>query len=204
MRRYSNSGLGQGVYRAGMEPEVATEEEKGILDRAVADFVRQIKSFTDNFQAMRAQRSFIAEHPELAPEYDALMGRANFIQTQISRAQKMVSAARSALDYLLDLFGLGDLAVLPAIPIAIGAVAVAAALITKWLTDVFIFSRKVEAIKAIEAKGGITGREAAGMIGAAGPTGLMDVLQKNIIWLVIGGTLLMFGPEIIKMLRPRR
>ena len=193
-----NSGLGQGP------PAREMEEDKGMLDRAVADFVRKIKSFTDNFQAMRAQRSFIAEHPDLAPEYDALMGRANFIQTQISRAQKMVSAARSALDYILDLFGLGDLAVLPAIPIAIGAVAVAATLITKWLADVFIFSRKVEAIKAIERKGGITGREAAQMIGEAGPTGVMDVLQKNIIWLVIGGTLLMFGPEILKMLRARR
>lgn len=192
------NGLGQGP------PDRETEEDKGILDRAVADFVRKIKSFTDNFQAMRAQRSFIAEHPELAPEYDALMGRANFIQTQVSRAQKLVSAARSAWDYILDLFGLGELGILPAIPIAIGAVAVAATLITKWLADVFIFSRKVEAIKAMEAKGGITGREAARMIGAAGPTGLMDVLQKNIIWLVIGGTLLMFGPELIKMARRMR
>lgn len=185
----------------GVKTAQEAEAEKGILDRAVAAFVRQIKAFADNFQALKMQRTFIAQHPNLAPEYDALMGRGTFIQNQIARAQRLVAAARSAWDYILDLFGMGGLGALPAAPIAIAAVAGAAALITKWLSDVFIFSRKVEAIKDIEARGGITGREAAGMIGRAGPTGLMDVLQKNIIWIVLGGSLLLFGPELMKMVR---
>ena len=185
----------------GVQSQQEAEADMGMLDRALAPFVRQVKAFAENFQALKAQRAFIGQHPDLAPEYDALLGRATFIQTQIGRAQKLIAAARSAWDYILGIFGLGELGVLPAVPIAIAAVAGAAALITKWLTDVFIFSRKVEAIKNIEAKGGITGREAAAMIGAAGPTGLMDVLQKNIIWIVLGGSLLLFGPELMKMLR---
>lgn len=199
--------LGQGVFRAGQDPGSATAEaaeEKGMLDRAVADFMAKIKAFYDNLTGLKLQADFIRTHPELQDEYNGLMQRGTLIDASIKKAKAAIQAAQSAWDWFKGVIGLGGLQALPAVPIAIAAAAAATALITKWLTDVFIFSRKVEAIKALEAKGGITAREAAARISAAGPTGFMDVLQKNIIWIVVGGALLMFGPEIMKMIQKGR
>lgn len=188
------------------DQSATTAEEKSLFDRTVASFMEKLRAFYDNFGAMRLQAGFVAKHPDLQNEYSGLMERGNFIDRQIKSAKALISKAQSAWDWFLSaigLGGLGDMGVLPLLPIAVAAAAGAVVLITKWLTDVFIFSRKIEAIKALEAKGSITGQQAAGSILKAGPTGFLDVLQKNIIWIVLGGTLLMFGPEIIKIVKRR-
>lgn len=197
-------GLGQPSAQTG---QTRGAEEKSKLDQMIAAFMGKIKVFYENFKGLQAQRDFVAKHPELQADYNDLMSRGSFIDAQIKRAKSLMQSAQGAWNWFLSTIGLGDvgdLEALPLIPVAIAAGAAAIALITKWLTDAYIFSRKVNAIQELEAKGGITSREAARRISAAGPTGLFDVLQKNVIWLVIGGTLLMFGPEILKWIQRTR
>ena len=187
--------------------EIPEAEQKSLYDRTVANFTAKLKVFYENFSAMRLQAGFVRDHPELQQEYEGLMQRGGFIDTQIKRAKSAIDSVKTGWDWFLATIGLGatgELGLLPLMPIAIAAAAGAVVLITKWLTDVFIFSRKIEALKELEAKGAITGREAAGAILKAGPVGLLDVLQKNLIWIIVGGALLMFGPEIMKMIRRRR
>ena len=187
--------------------EQSEAEQQSLYDRTVANFMAKLKAFYDNFGAMKLQAGFVRDHPELQGEYSGLMERGGFIDAQIKRAKSAIDAVKTGWDWFLSTIGLGgvgDLGVLPLMPIAIAAAAGVVALIASWLTDVYVFSRKVEAIKALEAKGAITGRQAAGAILEAGPTGILDVLQKNIIWVIVGGALLFFGPEIIKMIKARR
>jgi hypothetical protein len=184
--------------------EQSDAEQQSLYDRTVANFMAKLKAFYDNFGAMKLQAGFVRDHPELQSEYSGLMERGGFIDTQIQRAKSAIASVQSGWDWFKTVIGLGDLGVLPLMPIAIAAAAGVVALIASWLTDVYVFSRKVEAIKALEAKGAITGRQAAESILEAGPTGLLDVLQKNIIWVIVGGALLFFGPEIIKMIKARR
>lgn len=201
-------GMGQGVYRAGMEPESATAEEKSMLDKALADFMAKIKAFYDNFTGLKLQRGFVEQHPELTTEYGELLARGNTIDANIKRAKELFTAAQQAIGGIVgwfkDVFGMSGmtgLGALPAIPIAIAAGATATALITKWLADVYVFSKKIETIKAAEAAGGRVSPAMQKILETGTGPGFLDMLQKNIIWIVIGGTLLMFGPEIIKMLR---
>lgn len=201
--------LGQGVFRAGQDPASATaeaQEEKSLLDRTIANFMAKIKSFYDNYNGLKLQRTFVQQHPELQADYNALMTRGSKIDAAIQNAKNLLNEARSAWDSFWRWLGLGDneLGAVPAVAVAVAAAAAAIALITKWLADVFVFAKKLEAIKALEAKGGITAREAAAAIQQATPTGVLDVLQRNIIWVVIGGALLMFGPELMKMLQRGR
>ena len=184
-----------------------TPEEKSTFDRMVATFMAKIKQFYDNFKGLQAQRAFVADHPQLAGEYNDLMKRATSIDAYIRRAKSLITAAQGAWSWFLRTIGLGgvgELEALPAVAIAVAAGGAAIALITKWLTDAFIFSRKISAIQALEAKGGITATEAARRISETGGPALLQVLQKNIVWLVIGGSLLMFGPEILKWVKRMR
>ena len=199
--------LGQGVYRAGMDPATATAEaeaDKSALDRAVADFMRKIKAFYDNLTGLKMQADFVRQHPQLKGEYDALIRRGDIIDASIKKAKAAIQAAQSAWDWFKSVVGLGGLEALPAVPIAIAAAAGAVTLITKWLADVYVFSRKIEEVKALEAAGKITPQRMTEILEKGTGPGLMDMLQRNIIWIVLGGALLMFGPEIMKMIRARR
>lgn len=187
------------------------EQEKSLLDRTVADFMRKIKAFYENYRGLQMQRSVVDKYrgadPALGQQYDALMQRGSTIDGSIKRAKEAIDAALGFWGTVKGWFGLSELNQLGAVPVvgvAITAAAAAITLITKWLADVYVFSRKIEELKTLEAAGKITPQRMTEILEKGTGPGLMDMLQRNIIWIVLGGALLMFGPEIMKAVRRMR
>lgn len=187
------------------------------------DIVGRLRSSVDkfrvNFSALLAQRAFVSQHPTLQTEYNTLANRGNAINQKINEVQGIIDKVSGWFTSIkTTIFGgaapapapttpttpigpLDGLGVIQVLPIAV--IAGAVALITKWLADVYVFAKKVEEIKRLESKG-LSPQRAADMLERAMPTGLMDVLKGNIIWLVIGGVLLLFGPEIMRIIQGRK
>ena len=189
------------------EPVYGSAQEESALDAMVGKFVRQIKIFYDNLTGLKAQRNFVATHPELQSEYADLLSRGSFIDNRIKQAKALMQQAAGWWQWLKSSVGLGELnelGILPLIPVAIAAGGAVLLLIGKWLTDAFIFSKKIAAIQALESKGSITGRQAAEVIGRGTGTPILEQIRGNLIWVVIGGTILLLGPEILKMIQKRR
>lgn len=196
------------------EAVAAGESEETKWYDIVGRLRSSVDKFRTNFNALLAQRAFVSQHPTLQAEYNTLANRGSAINQKINEVQGVIDkvsgwftsikttifggAAPSPTTPIGPLDGLGVIQVLP-----IAVIAGAVALITKWLADVYVFAKKVEEIKRLESKG-LSPQRAADMLERAMPTGLMDVLKGNIIWLVIGGVLLLFGPEIIKIIQGRK
>ena len=189
------------------EPVYGTVQEESTLDALVSRFVRQIKIFYDNLTGLKLQRDFVATHPELQSEYDDLLNRGSFIDNRIKQAKDLMQQARGWWQWLKDSVGLGamdDLAALPLIPVAIAAGGAVLLLISKWLTDAYVFSKKITAIQIAERAGGKVSRTMREVLTKGTGETLMEGVRKNLIWVVIGGTILLLGPEILKMMQKRR
>lgn len=153
------------------------------------DFDGAYRTFTENRQALIAVGPYVrAKHPELMPQYDSLLQRANELAPRLTQLASMkgtvagwlqssgitrayqgaVDATSAAIEKVANginaarrALGLGDLSAVPLlVPIAAaGAVAVTIA-VTKWVSDAYLMAKRLNALQELEAKG-YTADEAA-------------------------------------------
>lgn len=197
----------------------------------VKDFDGASRSFADNRAALARLAPYIqSKHPELLSQYQALVSRSNtlapklqaladtraqvsawlgtlgrFYQTAvdatslaIERAADLISSARRSL-------GLGNLGIAPVI-VVVGVVAAGATLtlVTKWVADVYMFARRLNAMQELEAKGYAPQAAADAVnnvMGKPGAPGGLERTVSSILWVVALSVIA--APLISRMLQGR-
>jgi hypothetical protein len=113
-----------------------------------------------------SQEATARTNPALSSEFDVVMNRAQQLRASIadtlSRIDGAVSWVRDAGDWLKSAFGLQGLGIVPLV-IGIGAITAALAAVTKFLTDAWSLSKRIEEQQRLEATG-LTPQEAANVM----------------------------------------
>jgi hypothetical protein len=193
-------------------PELAIQDAPA-WSQFVRDFDGAHRSFIDNRNALLQLGPYIqSKHPELLTQYQSLVQRSNTLAPQlqaladtrarvggwlgtlgsvyqsavdatslaIERAAGWVSSARRAL-------GLGDLGLVPVVAVGIAAAVGALALVTKWVSDTYLFARRLNAMQELEARG-YTAAEAATRVnqvmGNPDAPGGIERTLSTIMWIV--------------------
>lgn len=127
----------------------------------------------------------VKKHPELAPEYNALLSRGTSIRSSVTALLTQVESVIKTITSLIP--GMSGLEILPAIiPIAIilGSIA----LITKWVADYITFNKKLQQIQQLTAQGISPERAVSIVTQAAQTPGLLgQLISPQIGWIIMGG-----------------
>lgn len=113
----------------------------------VEKFKSHVANFSqryDNLQSMQIDRN---KYPELYEQRLVLLKRGRILRGTIEKVSGMVDRVFS----FFGASGVNGLGVVPLLPIA--AISVALAAITKWGTDTYEFTKRMDAIKSLEARG---------------------------------------------------
>jgi len=112
------------------------------------------------------QESAARSNPSLSGEYDAIMSRARSLQATIS---SYLSAAGAAVDWVKDAaasvksaFGFEGLGIVPVV-LGGAAIAVALALVTKFLADAWALSKRLDEQVRLEGQG-LTPQQASAVV----------------------------------------
>lgn len=161
-----------------------------------------VAKFWANYNALLRQKDFIDAHPEMKMEYAGLVRHGTYIKSEINRVNAIIEKVKGWWSYIKAGVGFGELGAIQLLPIAV--IAGASAIILKWLADVYVFAKKIEEIKRLEAKG-LSPAKAAAIVERISPTSgiLGGFLGKNMIWVVAAGAMMMFWPQIMKMMKGR-
>jgi hypothetical protein len=187
---------------------------------SVIDFLTKFnatyKLFYDNYNALMALGSYIqTKHPELLPEYMALLQRGAdhaYTLEQLKATRDSATAwlqwvqqgAVGTFNWLRSQVGLGD-GGLGFVPVIIGVVGIAAATtalvaMSYWITDAYKAAQRLNALQAQEAKG-LTPEQAARVVNSVlGPPGSGEFLGIPWTLLLWGGMAIFLGPPLIRML----
>lgn len=179
-----------------------TEQEKKVAwYNLVGQFKQRAREFMAVWNTLQSKASDVSRFPALQKEYADLNRRAGFIKTSIT---KITNTVDSIMGWFRSVFGLSGveslegLGILPLLPIAI--IAGALTLIGKWISDVYIFNKKLEEQKRLEPLVGVT--QASRIVQRTGPQGMFASFGRNIMpVLLIGGALLLFGPMLFKQFK---
>lgn len=145
---------------------IATEQQSAEWWNLVAKF-RQAAGQVDQVLArLREQEPAARGSAALSAEYDEIMGRASSLRATIAdylgRIDSAVQWLKGAGAWVSEAFGLNGLGAIPAL-IGIGAVAAALAAVTKFLTDAWSLSKRIEEQQRLEARG-LSPQEAAAVV----------------------------------------
>jgi hypothetical protein len=197
----------------------------------VRDFDGAYKAFNASRAGLVQLGPYVkAKHPELLVQYDALLARANALQPKLAmladtRArvagwlaglgrvyQTAVDATSQAIETAADWIaaarkrlGLGELGIAPVL-VVVGVAAAGAGLvaITKWVSETYMFAKRLNALQDAEARG-MTPEQAAAYINSAmGPPNKPGGLEQTIsrvLW--IGGLVVIAVwalPKVIEQL----
>lgn len=187
-----------------------TEQDLSWLDKFRVEATR----FRDAFLALGSTREFAQSRPELKAEYDALSSRGQTIKSTVEYITRTVDqvtgffsdAWASTSSAAKRFFGLGiapprNLGIIPLIPIA--AITGAVALMAKFVSDVYLFERKVGEQKRLEDQG-LSPGEASSIVRNTVGGGLFDVLG-GLKWpLLAAGGVWFFVKVIQPALQSRR
>lgn len=113
----------------------------------VEKFKSKVANFLQRYDNLQTQQIDARKYPDIARQRTELLSRGRVLHVTIKTVSTMI-------DKVMRLFGgsgLNGLAVVPLLPIA--AISIAVAAITKWGTDAYEFTRRLDAIKDLEAKG---------------------------------------------------
>ena len=150
----------------------------------VEQFKSKVANFIEVFQNLQSRNIDAARYPDLAAQRVDLISRGSFIQ-------RTIAALTGAVDRVFAFFqgvtGMNGLGIIPLLPIA--AIGIAVAAITKWMTDAYEFSKRLDAIGALEAKG-YSPERAGQIVNAQLPsTSLFGGINFSTIlpWLAVAG-----------------
>jgi hypothetical protein len=180
----------------------------------VRDFDGAFKGFNDSRAGLLRLGPYVqAKHPELLAQYNELLARANALQPKLqmladTRArvagwlgslgrvyQSAVDATSQAIESAADWIsaarkrlGLGELGIAPVlVVVGVGAAAAGLVLITKWISDSYIFAKRLNAMQDMESRG-YTATQAADavnrVLGKPGEGGIEQTISR-ILW--VGG-----------------
>ena len=138
----------------------AQGSDAGMLDR----FRSKVREFQSMYARLLSMRSRASAHPALMREYQSLVTRGGRITSAITgviaKAEGawdfLKSAPGATYDWMRGAVGLSgdDDSGLGFLPLIVGAAALGViALITSWITDAVVFSRKMDAVEKLVARG---------------------------------------------------
>lgn len=174
------------------EPETVEEvEEKAFWEKKVDEFKEKAREFSDALTAFieLGKDPILSANATLQAEYNALLERGFSIKDKVAGITNKIDAA---LKWVKDTFGeisideaqqLGAFPLLALVPIA--AIAGALALITKWLSDIYLFNRRMTETKNLLEKG-VAPQQVESLIAASSPAPLLGNMQVLVKWGMIG------------------
>ena len=141
----------------------------GMLD----EFKARATEFAKQFSFLQGKSAVVARHPKLKADYTALMDRGAWVRSAI---EKVTGATDTVVGWFKNLLGgveveTRSLGFLPLVPVAIIAASTAA--IAKWMSDAYVFGRKLRAVEDLEAKG-LSPQEAAELVKGQEGAGLFN------------------------------
>lgn len=114
----------------------------------VESFKSKVQNFMQLLSNLQNRTIDAAKYPDLAAKRNDLLQRGSIIQRTITT---LTGAVDKVFAFFRGVTGMDGLGLVPLLPIA--AITVALAAITKWTTDAYEFSKRLDAIKDLEAKG---------------------------------------------------
>lgn len=129
--------------------EFARQQGMSASDLSLVEkFKSKVANFTELLSNLKSRKIDAARYPDLAKKRDELTSKGNM-------TKNMIVSTTGTIDKVFGFFrgvtGMDGLGIIPLLPIA--AISIATAAITKWMTDAYEFSKRVDAIQALEAKG---------------------------------------------------
>lgn len=161
----------------------------------VDNFKAKAKTFVNEYLTLQKREDIAALDPTVKKEYDSLMSKGSYIFNTI---KSIASKLDFAIDNLMNgntntLNGMG---VLPLLPIAVLAGAIAA--IVAWLSDAYVMNRKLDALEKLSIETGADPEKLANAI--SDKNSLINVGGtpfSSMLPLFIGGIVLyLFWPQI--------
>lgn len=187
---------------------VLTQQDVSWLEK----FRQSALEFRTAYEKLMAMESDAARAPQLEAEYQDLYQQGSIIRATIEQVTRTVDsvtgffsdawdAGSSWLRSLLN--GVpqtaprprGALGVIPLVPIA--AISAAVGLMGKWVSDVYVFERKLSEAKRLESQG-LSPQQAARQAQGYSAGGLFDDLAMP---LLIGGGIWLFVTQILPRMR---
>lgn len=183
-----------------MAEAAATPQEQRAWYDVLGKFRDAVARFDQVMARLRAQQSVAARHPQLSAEYNALMRAAAATQARIVYVR---NASANVLNWIKGVFGFSGLGFVPLIPLAVVAAAVAA--IAKITSDAWTLSKKLDQVTQLQAQGVSPARAVELATKTAGGGSLLSFnLGGFAPWLLIGGVVLLFAPQILNALKKGR
>lgn len=129
--------------------EFARQQGMNADDLSLVDkFKSKVANFSDMLANLQSRKIDAAKYPDLAQQQSDLLSRGNIIRRTI---QALTDAVDRVFSFFKGVAGMDGLGIVPLLPIA--AITVAVAAITKWTTDAYEFSKRLDAISSLEAQG---------------------------------------------------
>lgn len=175
-----------------------TAQDKSFFDQQIANFKQKAAQFQQAYNALMSSQAQAARDPRLKAEWQALANRGFSIRDKIQYITSKVDAAvnwfkSSFGDYDLteDAQELGFLPVVALIPIA--AIAGVIAVINNYVSDVYLFNKKIAAAEGLISKG-VAPEDVAQIIKGSTPppaAGIFGGMTNTLKWVAIGGAVLL-------------
>lgn len=144
----------------------ATEGQTTEWWNLVARFKEAAARVDQVLDTLRGQEAAARQSPGLSAEYDQVMRRAAELRATIADLLARISGAvdwvRGAGDWFSQTFGLSGLGVVPVV-IGVAAITAALAAVTKFLTDAWSLSKRIDEQIRLEGQG-LTPQEAAAVV----------------------------------------
>lgn len=188
-----------------------TQDQEISLIRVLTDFPNYFDNFQKNFQGLLSQSTYIVtKHPELKPEYDALVNRASINYSKLvtikNAVDKIKNVGESITSWVKGVFGLNGLGIAPIIiaGISAGSAYAVIASVAKWFTDANTFAKKLDYIREQESKGISSQQAAIAANKIFGETSGDTFFGLPIKWIIVGAVLIFLGPPLINAFTAKR
>lgn len=140
-------------------------------------------------------RPMAAELGQLA-EWEAQLDKALLVKTAVN---DLADTLRGGTNWFKSIFGLSALRALPAVPLAVIVGSISAVVSVTYA--LYSYNEQLTAKwEYIKGNPHLTPQEVAEVLGADTSSPASDV-KSVIVWIVFGGLLLKFGPELLKKAR---
>ena len=181
--------------------EALKEQDAPSWVKFVTNFDETAKLFSDNYEGLKAQRTYIERsHPDLLPKYNELMEAAKKHSSVINYLRRIRSTVGGWLGTIGRTVGLGEMGALPIVPIAVISASTALVAISKWVKDAFVFSRRLNELRRLEGQG-LTPKQASDIVNKTLGPAENFLFGINLKWVVAAGIGLLLLPSLIASFR---
>lgn len=145
--------------------------------QTVIDFRAKAGQFLRDTEELKNKEGLVSKYPALHDDYNDLLDRSDIIYNTVKTLTGAVDKVAEWLGLDLTPGSTPKMGFLPLVPIAVIGASLAA--IGKWTSDVYIFNRRLEEVKRLEAKG--LSPERAAAIAVKAPEGMLPSLGRNVL-----------------------